>query len=96
MSCVLSPLDALFDLLMQMVTEPLSDDQLAKELSSVASACLFSLVISLGDTGKMLSSLAAMMTAAPALSEMMVQVGRGTAREYSVRPPVQSSLFVDY
>ena len=65
---------------MQMVTEPVAgDNQLAKELSSVASACLFSLVVALGDTGKMLSALAATMTAPPELSddENMVQVREG-------------------
>ena len=72
------PLDALFQLLMQMVTEPgsFSGDPLSMELSSVASACLFSLVIALGDTGKMLSALAAMLTAPTPLSELMVQVGK--------------------
>lgn len=62
---------------MQMVTEPTSSppgDELARELSAVASACLFSLVLALGETGKMLSAIAAMITAPPPLSDLMVQV----------------------
>ena len=66
---------ALFQLLMEMVTEPFSPEAtVAMELSSVASACLLSLVVALGDTGKMLSALAAMLTAPPPLSETKVKV----------------------
>ena len=49
---------------MQMVAETVrSENQLVMELSSVASACLLSLVVALGDTSKMLSALTAMLTA---------------------------------
>ena len=57
-------LDGLFELLMQMVAETVRpENQLVMELSSVASACLLSLVVALGDTSKMLSALTAMLTA---------------------------------
>lgn len=56
--------DGLFELLMQMVAETVRpENQLVTELSSVASACLLSLVVALGDTSKMLSALTAMLTA---------------------------------
>ena len=68
--------DALFDLLMQMVVEPspAGSGPLSAELSNVASACLLSLVVALGDTGKMLGALAAMLTTPPELSDITVQV----------------------
>ena len=70
-----TPIGALFQMLMEMVTEPFSpEDSVAMELSSVASACLLSLVVALGDTGKMLAALAAMLTAPPSLSETKVKV----------------------
>lgn len=60
---------------MDMVTEPVSpDNHVAMELSSVASACLLSLVVALGDTGKMLSAVAAMLTVPSLLSETDVKV----------------------
>ncbi len=61
---------------MQMVTEssPSPGNRLATELSAVASACLFSLVLALGETGKMLSAVAAMLTAPSPLNELMIQV----------------------
>lgn len=60
---------------MHMVTEPSSSDsQVALELSSVASACLLSLVVALGDTGKMLSAAAAMLTAPTSTNEGNVKV----------------------
>lgn len=60
---------------MEMVTEPFSpEDSVAMELSSIASACLLSLVVAMGDTGKMLSALTAMLTAPPALSQIKVKV----------------------
>lgn len=69
-------LGALFELLMEMVSEPFSvENSLATQLCSVASACLISLVVALGDTGKMLSAIAAMLTSPPALCDATVQVG---------------------
>lgn len=60
---------------MEMVKEPFSpEDPIAVELSSVASACLLSLVVALGDTGKMLSALAAMLTAPPPIADIRVKV----------------------
>lgn len=60
---------------MHMVTEPSSsNNQVAVELSSMASACLLSLVVALGDTGKMLSAVAAMLTAPASSDEGDVQV----------------------
>lgn len=60
---------------MDMVTEPVSpDNPVAMELSSVASACLLSLVVALGDTGKMLSAVAAMLTVPSLISETEVKV----------------------
>ena len=65
-------LDGLFELLMQMVAETVRpENQLVTELSSVASACLLSLVVALGDTSKMLAALTAMLTAP---GELTVQV----------------------
>lgn len=60
---------------MKMVTEPVpSDAHLLVELSSVATACLFSLVVALGDTGKILAAVAATLTAPPELSQHTLQV----------------------
>ena len=57
---------------MQMVAETVQpENQLVTELSSVASACLLSLVVALGDTSKMLAALTAMLTAP---GELTVQV----------------------
>jgi hypothetical protein len=59
---------------MQMVAEMVRpENQLVMELSSVASACLLSLVVALGDTSKMLSALTAMLTAP---GDLTVQVCR--------------------
>ena len=67
--------DALFELLMEMVSELTpSEHQLVSQLSSVASACLLSLVIALGDTGKMLSAVAALLTATETHEQGNVQV----------------------
>ena len=67
--------DGLFELLMQMVAETVRpENQLVTELSSVASACLLSLVVALGDTSKMLAALTAMLTAP---GDLTVQVCRG-------------------
>ena len=63
--------DSLFELLMAMVTESAPADY---QLSSVASACLLSLVIALGDTGKMLSAIAALLTAHTDPNQGSVQV----------------------
>ena len=59
-----------------MVVEPspAGSGPLSAELSNVASACLLSLVVALGDTGKMLGALAAMLTTPPELSDITVQV----------------------
>ena len=66
---------------MEMVTEPFSpENPVAMELSSVASACLLSLVVALGDTGKMLAALAAMLTAPALLREIQVKVGEARER----------------
>lgn len=66
---------SLFELLMEMVSEPVSPDSpVSGKLSSVASACLLSLVVALGDTGKILSALAAILTAPASLSETTVKV----------------------
>ncbi len=60
---------------MEMVSELApSEHQLASQLSSVASACLLSLVIALGDTGKMLSAVAALLTAPERPEQGNVQV----------------------
>ncbi len=70
----LSP-DALFQLLLDMVSDStLSQDAQALQLSSIASACLLSLVIALGDTGKMLSAVAALLTATRYPEERNVKV----------------------
>ena len=60
---------------MEMVAEPvIPDNPVSMQLSSVSSACLLSLVVALGDTGKMLSALAAMLTSSAGLSETVVKV----------------------
>ena len=51
---------ALFDLLMEMVRSSRGDKPYC-DLDSVASACLLSLVIAVGDTGKMLQALTTML-----------------------------------
>ena len=84
---------------MQMVTEAVApDDQTSLELSSVASACLFSLVVALGDTGKMLAALTTMLTAPAELSEIAVQVSElqsPTARVL-LRGALYSPLVIKY
>ena len=52
---------ALFDLLMEMVRSSRGDKSYC-DLDSAASACLLSLVIAMGDTGKMLQALTTMLT----------------------------------
>ena len=42
---------------------------LSPDLSSVACSCLLSLVVALGDTGKMLAALSALLTSPPPLSD---------------------------
>lgn len=60
---------------MTMVQESVtSEDLMSLQLASVVSACLLSLVVALGDTGKMLSALAAMLTAPAVLSKTSVKV----------------------
>lgn len=60
---------------MKMVVEPGSpQEDSSLELSSMASACLLSLVVARGDTGKMLSALAAMLTGPRELSEAVMPV----------------------
>ena len=72
---VQSSTGALYELLMEMVMESVSPkDGVAMQLSSIASACLLSLVVALGDTGKMLSALAAMLIAPSCLSESTLKV----------------------
>ena len=68
--------DSLFELLMEMIHQGSSEarDELSGQLSSVVSQCLVSLVVALGDTGKILAALAAMLTASHTLSIISVQV----------------------
>ncbi len=68
--------DSLFELLLEMVqvSGENKKDSLSEQLSSVVCRCLISLVVSLGDTGKMLAALAAMLTASGSLSNISVQV----------------------
>jgi len=56
--------DPLYELLSQMVSEESGDwggDSVSSQLSSIACACLLSLVVGLGDTSKMLSAIAMML-----------------------------------
>ena len=76
--CYSSPV-ALFKLLVDMVTRSTIGDEeeaLARQLSSVASACLLSLVVALGDTEMMLEACATLLCVDPALSSTPVKVGR--------------------
>ena len=58
---------------MEMVAETIRpENQLVMEMSSVASACLLSLVVALGDTSKMLSALTTMLTAPGDLTVQVV------------------------
>lgn len=60
---------------MTMVQESVSsEDPVSLQLASVVSACLLSLVVALGDAGKMLSALAVMLTAPASRSEISVKV----------------------
>ena len=69
---------------MDMVTESFSpEDRVGIELSSQASACLLSLVVALGDTGKMLAALAAMLTAPPPLANVKVKVSELLLGDYN-------------
>ena len=54
---------ALFDLLVKMVSQPVTtaDLKLSAELISLASSCLLSLVVALGETDKLLSAIAALL-----------------------------------
>ncbi|CAI8051400.1 E3 ubiquitin-protein ligase MYCBP2 [Geodia barretti] len=67
--------DALFELLMKMVVEPVPpDNELAADLSSVACGCLLSLVVALGDTGKMLTAVSSLITAPHHLTQNTLQI----------------------
>ena len=58
-----------------MVTDStVEEESLAAELSLLASACLVSLVVALGDTEKMLEACATLLCADPALSSSPVKV----------------------
>jgi len=82
---LLSLLDSLFELLMEMVQATSeTGGVLSVQLSSVVSQCLVCLVVALGDTGKMLAALAAMLTTSHALSAVSVQV-RTTASIWPAR-----------
>ena len=66
--------DALYELLSQMVSEESGgrdSDPVSSQLSSVACACLFSLVVGLGDTSKMLSAISMMLIRSSQLSSTM-------------------------
>ena len=63
--------DALYELLSQMVSEELGgsdSDPVSSRLSSVACACLLSLVVGLGDTSKILSAISTMLIGSSQLS----------------------------
>lgn len=63
--------DALYELLSQMVSEESGGhdgDTVSSQLSSVACACLLSLVVGLGDTSKMLSAISMMLIGSSQLS----------------------------
>ena len=63
--------DALYELLSQMVSEESGGrdgDPVSSQLSSVACACLLSLVVGLGDTSKMLSAISMMLIGSSQLS----------------------------
>ena len=65
------PTDALYELLSQMVSEESGGhdgDTVSSQLSSVACACLLSLVVGLGDTSKMLSAISMMLIGSSQLS----------------------------
>lgn len=51
-----------------------SEDPVCVQLASVVSSCLISLVVALGDTGKILAALAAMLTAPGSLTTIAVKV----------------------
>ena len=50
------------------------DDQVSSQLSSVACACLLSLVVGLGDTSKMLSAISMMLIASQLSTTIQVSV----------------------
>ena len=72
----LSPyLAALFDLLMKIVTDTtMENSKVAKDLSCMASSCLLSLVIALGETSKMLAAVASLLIAPSGVSDGIVKV----------------------
>ena len=60
---------------MTMVQESVSsEDPVSLQLASVVSACLLSLVVALGDAGKMLSAIAVMLTTPAGLGKTSVKV----------------------
>ena len=74
-TCTFNFTAALFELLMKMVSQyNLEDSKVAKELSSMASSCLLSLVIALGETDKLLCAISALLVVPPEVSQGMVKV----------------------
>ena len=63
--------DALYELLSQMISEESGghdSDPVSSQLSSIAHACLLSLVVGLGDTSKILSAISMMLIGSAQLS----------------------------
>ena len=73
-------LAALFDLLVKMVSEPLSDadSKVSSQLISLASSCMLSLVIALGETDKLLAAISALITGPPEVANSSLQVHQWT------------------
>jgi len=83
---IVSFTDPLYELLSQMVSEESggrSGDSVSSQLSSIACACLLSLVVGLGDTSKMLSAIA-MMLIGSSQQSATIQVRRCVYVLYSV------------
>ena len=73
--CTFNFTAALFELLMKMVSQyNLEDSKVTMELSSMASSCLLSLVIALGETDKLLCAISALLVVPPEVSQGMVKV----------------------
>jgi E3 ubiquitin-protein ligase MYCBP2 len=65
---------ALFDLLMKIVTNQSDLSTISLQLSSMASSCLVSLAIAVGNTSRLLTSIEALLLVPPDISQQMIKV----------------------
>ena len=79
------PTESLYHLLLDLSTVPvhLSSEQLEVNLTSLACACLLSLVVARGDTSEILGAVAGLLMSPSSLATQMVEVSRPVTVERS-------------